>query len=71
MVSYLFTFYLQMKSYVCPTKGQSENDTVLAHHLNHEEVISIEVINSGKTGIQARLSFQGMFHKDAHNQHLI
>ncbi len=35
------------------------NDTIIGHHLTHDESILLEIINSGKMPIQAFVAFNG------------
>lgn len=54
--------FLQMETYACPTTGEMKeikNDTVASHRLQHEEQLSVEVINPGRSGIQIMVSFDG------------
>ncbi len=61
LLIFLLLFLLfQTQAYKCPrAKSPSMNDTIVGHHLTHDETVLLEIINSGKMPIQAFVAFNG------------
>ena len=61
LLIFLLLFLLfQTQAYKCPrAKSPSMNDTIVGHHLTHDETVLLEIINSGKMPIQAFVAFRG------------